>query len=543
MYYAEADKDDCAPYTEPNPDLIEPTLEVVSPGYYTGNEYLYVKANVEGELVVTQDGTQIPSSVIFKEWVVEESNGVGKPHKMFIIPTLPHKTGSNVFSLLFYPDKNLPKELTAGYGKTYIKSTVPVRQTFIVTKKFYNDGTGDIYVSPDGRASNNGGRGSPLDLQTAIDCAQPGQTIIMLNGTYMMSKFITIPRYNDGRMGAEKLLMAEERNKVTIDFNKNPLLMESNQGLMVGGAYWILDGFHICNTPDKTKGVVVSGYNNILRYITIYNMGDTGLQLSGNASDAKRYWPSGNSIEYCESFNNMDKAETDADGFAAKLTVGDDNQFLWCISHSNNDDGWDLFTKKETGPTGAVKLFGCVSHNNRRLLRGTLSKLGAGNGYKLGGEGIPIVHESHHTISFANVGAVYTSNSNPAPNHYNCTAIESDGSSIGNIGISSGDGTPAYGLRVDCLQGGSASLGGASTNWQSIMYTWEELYGGTPPFEFPGESPSPKRFMKRKPDGRPDLGDIYKVSEGSPGAWAFYTANKPNPPASFINTNARGRNR
>ena len=35
----------------------------------------------------------------------------------------------------------------------------------------------------------------------------------------------------------------------------------------------------------------------------------------------------------------------DADGFAAKLTVGDGNVFDGCISYNNADDGWDFFAK------------------------------------------------------------------------------------------------------------------------------------------------------------------------------------------------------
>ncbi len=35
----------------------------------------------------------------------------------------------------------------------------------------------------------------------------------------------------------------------------------------------------------------------------------------------------------------------DADGFAAKLTVGDGNVFDGCISYNNADDGWDLLLR------------------------------------------------------------------------------------------------------------------------------------------------------------------------------------------------------
>ncbi|GGV18343.1 hypothetical protein GCM10010275_69980 [Streptomyces litmocidini] len=40
----------------------------------------------------------------------------------------------------------------------------------------------------------------------------------------------------------------------------------------------------------------------------------------------------------------------DADGFAAKLTVGAGNVFRRAVSHHDTDDGRDLCTKPGTGP-------------------------------------------------------------------------------------------------------------------------------------------------------------------------------------------------
>ena len=56
----------------------------------------------------------------------------------------------------------------------------------------------------------------------------------------------------------------------------------------------------------------------------------------------------------CTSYLNADKGYEDADGFAAKLTVGNNVVFDGCISYYNADDGWDLFAKVETGSIGMV---------------------------------------------------------------------------------------------------------------------------------------------------------------------------------------------
>jgi len=545
--YWEADAEDCDPYIEPNPETVSATLEVVSPEFYTGNKYLYVKSNVNGELVVTQDGTRIPTEVIYQEWVVEKENGSGLPHTLWTIPTLDYKTGANIFSLTFYPDNELPPELkNSGAAGKVLASTTSINRTFIVTKKLYQNGTGDIYVSAGGRSGNNGTVGSPLDLQTAINYVQPGQTIIMENGIYNMNKFVSIVRYNDGRMDARKTLKAKERNKVIIDFNKNIYLEDANQGFLMGGNYWTLDGFHVRNTPNKTKGLVVAGHNNVMSYLMTYNNGDTGFQLSGSASEPKRYWPSGNTIEYCESFNNMDGAQTDADGFASKLTVGKDNQFLWCISHNNNDDGWDLFTKKETGAIGIVKFYGCVSYENKRMLNGYETRAG-GNGFKLGGEGISIRHEIRQCLSFlsGSKASPIMSNSNPGLDVYYCTAIGESGRGVGSINITSGDNTTPEGMtRLEARQNSVYAGNGSVTNtdFESVLFSLRELYGietSATAVEIGDGSTYPisdlKKFLDRKPDGRPDLRDVYKPAgdEWATGAWAFYVDQKPVP--NFVN--------
>ena len=67
-------------------------------------------------------------------------------------------------------------------------------------------------------------------------------------------------------------------------------------------------------------------------------------------------WPAYNLILNCTSYGNADAGYEDADGFAAKLTVGDGNVFDGCISYNNADDGWDLFAKVQSGSIGAVRI-------------------------------------------------------------------------------------------------------------------------------------------------------------------------------------------
>ena len=78
-------------------------------------------------------------------------------------------------------------------------------------------------------------------------------------------------------------------------------------------------------------------------------------------------WPAGNLILSAESHDNADSDGEDADGFAAKLTVGAGNVFRYAVAHHNIDDGWDLYTKTDTGPIGVVTVEDSLAYSNGTL--------------------------------------------------------------------------------------------------------------------------------------------------------------------------------
>ena len=83
------------------------------------------------------------------------------------------------------------------------------------------------------------------------------------------------------------------------------------------------------------------GHDNIIELCNFYKNGDTGLQMKNLAAN--------NMVINCDSYLNCDEDEGDADGFAPKLSVGDNNYFYGCRAWANSDDGWDVFYKKEGG--------------------------------------------------------------------------------------------------------------------------------------------------------------------------------------------------
>jgi len=541
--YWEANIDDCAPALPFIPQPMNATLDIISPDIYGGENFLYVKSNVRGTLEVSQDGRRIPSSLIVNEWFDGSDYGSAIPQTLFTIPIYNPKDGDNIFNFIFYPDREIDKAWkNQGYS---LASSAAIRRNFILTKKIYE---GYIYVSPTGSPNGIGSQSSPLDLKTAIAHCQPGQTVLLIDGIYIMESSFIIPRYNNGRRGEEKIMRAINPGKVYLDWMRNEILAQQDiirgQGFLVNGNYWILDGFHIRNTPNKVKGIVIGGKNNVLSRLAIYNNGDTGLQISGSSSEPKVFWPSGNRIEFCESFNNRDLADTDADGFAAKLTTGIDNEFWWCVAHSNCDDGWDLFSKKDTGTIGIVRIYNSIAYLNGYLLNGYQPRAGH-NGYKMGGEGIGIRHEIHQSLAFANKGHAITSNSNPSLLVYDSTAINPDGSQFGIINIYSGDSNvAANGNTFNSI--GSVTIRGiisgqnrgtvpSVTNYSSLFVSGEGVgypFGAEIP-RFDGNGTiDGRKFIPRNAQGFFILNNVYQPS-GPMGATQFYDSSYvypyPNP--------------
>jgi hypothetical protein len=93
--------------------------------------------------------------------------------------------------------------------------------------------------------------------------------------------------------------------------------------------------------------------------------------------------------------------------------VGPGNVFRGCVAHHNSDDGWDLYTKSDTGPIGSVTIDQCIAHHNGTLTDGTSNANGDRNGFKLGGEKIAVAHTVTRSVAFANGKNGFTWNSNP----------------------------------------------------------------------------------------------------------------------------------
>lgn len=319
------------------------------------------------------------------------------------------------------------------------------------TASVYDKVEGKVYyVSPTGKKDATGTQADPYDIRALLDfehtnddtdidwgdpILQPGDTVMVMPGEYNMTDRIQMG-YSGNYNNPITIKNADPTKKATLKFY-SMLFDGNNRGVQINGDYFVWDGIDICGAGDN--GMYIGGSYNIVMNSEFYDNRDTGLQLGrayGTLSDVNE-WPSYNLIKNCTSYNNYDN-ETygeNADGFAAKLTVGYGNIFDGCIAYRNSDDGWDLYAKVDSGNIGAVIIYNCVAFENGYLCETQASfnskfptfdttkeetntnsfktRDGDGNGFKLGGSKMEGEVFLYNSLSFNNRMHGVTDNSNP----------------------------------------------------------------------------------------------------------------------------------
>ncbi len=362
-------------------------INVLSPitAFLAGYD-LTISTNVKGRLDIKQN------SVLMDSVSINEMEPFKKNVTLI--------AGKNVFEISLTPDA---------------PGSVPVSSQYVVTFKTYGKPGRALYVSPEGQATATGGIKDPIDIYSAVQFAQPGQIIYVRKGVYNLTTPLLIEKGNNGTPAKLKVLSAYLKEKPVLDFGKK------SNGVILRGNYWKIYGLDITNA--SSYGCWISGNHNLLELNHLYANGDTGLQISTLSSEKAVNWPSNNLVLNCTSHDNRDKSENNADGFAAKLACGEGNVFRGCISYNNCDDGYDLYAKLETGPIGAITIENCIAYGNGKLSDGTKTK-GDGNGFKLGGEGLPVKHILRNCLAFGNENTGITSNSDPVIVVENTTSVD-----------------------------------------------------------------------------------------------------------------------
>ena len=397
------------PATDPAPEerpieLIAVNTKVQSPSATGTPDYTFAfTANCDGKLsIADKDGNFIAEDVEVKaKTAVNAANVV-------------LNKGKNDFKLYFTPAEGyIPGEYMA------MQSYETKEIDFTVTYKTIGEAGQSIWVAPDAKGS--GSKEDPMSIYDAVKYVQPSQQIVLMEGTYKLESSLKIARGINGTAENMIYMVADPAatTRPVLDFQ------ELSTGMIIGGDYWYFNGFDVTRSANAQKGIQVSGNHNTLDQINAYHNGNTGIQISRlNSTDEYENWPSYNLILNCTSYGNADAGYEDADGFAAKLTVGDGNVFDGCIAHHNADDGWDLFAKVQTGSIGVVTIKNSIAYANGYLEDGT--DAGNGNGFKMGGDSMPGAHVLDNCISFCNKAKGIDSNSCPDIKIKNSTSIDNE---------------------------------------------------------------------------------------------------------------------
>ena len=266
---------------------------------------------------------------------------------------------------------------------------------------------GAIHVATIGNDSNEGTPEKPLlTLHKAVELVQPGDTIWVHGGTYVISERIKIP---EKATSAERrcYLWAAGDGEVVIDGSgmhhttQNDFKMGRCIYVNHLANYWHFKGLTLCNAEDN--GMKVEGSYNIIEQCVFHDNNDTGLQIgmykdfsieetkqlpAGSPQFNPGYqFCRGNKVINCDAYNNCDLRTYngsddggDADGFACKLFPGPGTEFHGCRAWTNSDDNWDLYMVYHP-----VLIDSCWSYHAGYTPDG--QAIGNGNGFKLGGGG------------------------------------------------------------------------------------------------------------------------------------------------------------
>lgn len=265
-----------------------------------------------------------------------------------------------------------------------------------------------IYVATDGNDNNPGTETLPLlTIHKAVELIEPGDTIWIRGGRYVISERIKIPQKQTSALKRCYMWAMPGTGEVIIDGSAMHHTTQSDfkmgRCIYVNhlANYWHFKGLTLCNAEDN--GMKVEGSYNIIEQCVFHDNNDTGLQIgmykdfsieetkelpAGEPKFNPGYqFCRGNLVINCDAYNNCDLRTYngtddggDADGFACKLFPGPGTEFHGCRAWTNSDDNWDLYMVYHP-----IVIDSCWSYHAGYTPDG--QAIGNGNGFKLGGGG------------------------------------------------------------------------------------------------------------------------------------------------------------
>ncbi|WP_022872776.1 right-handed parallel beta-helix repeat-containing protein [Nesterenkonia alba] len=385
----------------------------------------YITPRLSADVTSTTPHSELAvplTSTVYGDVVILDTDGEEVTETVEAEPGLPAEVslsglqpGENEFTAQLTPDAEQPHF----DENEELESTDPVQISLSFTVDAFGQPGESIWVSPEASQEGAGTEDNPVDLHTAVAYAQPGQQIVLTDGTYALEEAVRIERGNSGTEDDPITLMSEPGARATLDLENS-----SGGGIILRGDWWHLYNLEITNGQGYQKPLHIQGHHNVVERIESHHNQDTGVQISGSAAEPPQMWPSYNTVVSSVAHNNADPQANDADGFAAKLTAGEGNVFRWTISYHNIDDGYDLYAKSTEGPIGQAIIEESVAFNNGWLEADEdVERTSQGMGFKLGGESQPGDHILRNSISYGNLANGVTSNSGPDPQLENVTTV------------------------------------------------------------------------------------------------------------------------
>lgn len=200
---------------------------------------------------------------------------------------------------------------------------------------------------------------SMADLKSGISALNNGGTL-QINTPVIKVTGSSGLKYNGSNKAAIVGVKQPDGTYPVLDFSG---LASGKRGLTIAGSNLIVQNVIVEGAPDN--GIIIDGgKNNTIEHVIARYNGDTGIQLSNEAT--------GNVLRYCYSYRNIDIPTygANADGFAPKLGAKN-TTFEYCYSWDNSDDGWDSYDKTgDNTPLVEYKHSACWNNGNTKVFTG-----------------------------------------------------------------------------------------------------------------------------------------------------------------------------
>ncbi len=241
------------------------------------------------------------------------------------------------------------------------------------------------FASTTGSDGNSGSISQPFaTLEHADQLAQPGDTIYLRGGTYVLDEVLTLTK--SGTSGNPITIASYQGEKVVLDGSGIPTPSEFNgRAVHLTNVSWNhIKGIEITNGPDG--GLLIDGNssNNVFEQIAAHHNGrasvaeGSGIAIYGTGAN--------NLFLNCDSYANYDVlgGGENADGF--DIDAGTGNVLRGCRAWQNSDDGFDFFNASfaSNHVGNAVRIEDSWAWGNGYDANG--NPAGDGDGFKLGGQ-------------------------------------------------------------------------------------------------------------------------------------------------------------